>query len=72
MKQYRFFFHYNKQNGKMSVHFRKKCYIVDNVACFTQCHTKWNRTQPKVVMQGFATDLVIVDNSAIITNKNDH
>lgn len=68
MKQYRFFYHYNKANGKMTVHFRKQCHIVDNVACLVPAYTKWNKSQPRLVMQGFAQGVFIRDDkTAIIT-----
>lgn len=66
MKQYRFFYHYNKQHKKMSVHFRKKCLIVDDVVCNVTCESKWNKTQPNLVMRGYATDVVIENNKATI------
>jgi hypothetical protein len=57
-RKYRFFYHYNKQQEKMTIHFKGKCEIVDNVICQTTCETKWNKSQPKVVMQGFTTNVV--------------
>ena len=59
MRQYRFFFHYNKPNKKMSVHFRGKCHIVKHVECHVPCQTKWNAAQPNIVMQGFATAVIV-------------
>lgn len=59
MRKYRFFYHYNKQNKKMSLHFKKTCYIVNDVRCIVPCETKWNKRQPNLVMQGFATDVII-------------
>lgn len=52
----------------MSVHFRKRCYIVNNIACFVPTYSKWNKGQPKVVMQGFAKKIIVSnDKTAIIT-----
>lgn len=66
-KEFRFFYHYNKANGKMTVHFRKRCYIVDNIACFRDTFTKWNKSQPRIVMQGWAEKVIISrDKTAII------
>jgi hypothetical protein len=59
MRQYRFFFHYNKPHKKMSVHFRGQCHIVKHVTCHAPCETKWNTTQPNIVMQGFATTVTV-------------
>lgn len=66
MKKYRFFYHYYKQKKKMSVHFRGMCMVVDDVICLASCETKWKKTQPNLVMQGFATDVKIINNQAII------
>lgn len=59
MKKYRFFYHYYKAKGKMSVHFRDACYVVNDIICEVPCETKWNKTQPNLVMRGFANRLVI-------------
>jgi len=66
MSKYRFFYHFFKQKGKMSVHFRNSCTIVNDVICEVPCETKWNKTQPKLVMRGFATKVEIIDNKAYI------
>jgi hypothetical protein len=54
MKRYRFFFHYNKPNRKMTVHYRGRCYIARNIRCEQNVETKWNSRQPYLVMQGMA------------------
>lgn len=66
MKKYRFYYHYNKPNNKMTVHFKNKCYIVDDVVCCVWCETKWNNTQPKLVIRGFAQEIKFEDNKAYI------
>lgn len=66
MKKYRFFYHFYKQKGKMSIHFRNSCTIVDNVKCNVPCETKWNKNQPKLVMRGYATNVKFKENTAII------
>lgn len=66
MKKYRFFYHYYKQKGKMSVHFRDSCTVVDDIICNVPCETKWKKTQPRLIMQGWATGVVIKDNKAYI------
>ncbi len=65
-KKYRFFYHYNKANKKMTVHFRKLCYIANNIECLVPCETKWNKTQPNLVMQGWAKQLHTSENLIII------
>lgn len=76
-KKYRFFFHYNKPMSQRtgeklwSVHYRGTCYIVKSIDCHVNCNSKVNKTQPYVVMQGFAdTVLVTKAGQALIHNKN--
>lgn len=66
MKKYRFFFHYNKKEDKMSVHFKKKCYITDHVFCKMSVESKRNKVQPRVVMQGWASDIEVHPNKIIL------
>ncbi len=66
MRKYRFFYHFYKQKKKMSVHYRGVCNIVDDIMCFAPCNTKWNKTQPNLVMEGFSSKVEIIDNHAYI------
>jgi len=50
----------------MSVHYRNKCYKVDDVECNVSTETKWNATQPQLVIRGFASNLEIINNKAFI------
>lgn len=50
----------------MSVHFKKSCVVVDNVICNVPCETKWSKSQPNLVMRGFAKEVIIKNNQAII------
>lgn len=65
-KKYRFFYHYYKQYNCLSVHFRGKCYKAANVICKVPTESKWNKTQPNLVMRGFAKEVTIVDGLATI------
>jgi hypothetical protein len=67
MKKYRFFYHYFKQKKRMSIHFRGACTVVDNVVCKVPCETKWNKTQPNLVMRGYASAVSIEDGIATIS-----
>jgi hypothetical protein len=67
LKKRRFFYHYNKRNHKMTVHFMGVCNIVDDVECRVGCESKWNKSQPQLVMRGWAYNVHIVDNKAIIS-----
>lgn len=64
--RYRFFYHFNKQHKKMSVHFKNKCIIVNNIKCCVPTETHWNKRQPLLVVRGFARDVKIIDDKAII------
>lgn len=66
MKKYRFFYHYNKWTGGMTVHYKKQCLTVNDVICNVPCESKWNKSQPKLVMQGWATSLNIINGKAYI------
>lgn len=66
MKKYRFFFHYFRQKDKWSVHFRNKCYIVDNFVCLAECEGKTNKRQPYRIAQGFASQVKVKNNIAYI------
>jgi len=58
MKPKIFFFHYNKPaslaagKSKLSVHFYKKCYIVDHVVCKVMCYTHHQKRQPRCIVKG--------------------
>lgn len=66
IRKYRFFYHFNKINRKMTVHFKKQCHIVKDVVCNVPCETKWNASQPRLVMRGFAKEVTIKDHIAFI------
>jgi hypothetical protein len=59
---HRFFFHYNKAHGCMTVHFKGQCLLVEDVSCMVPCESKWSERQPRLVMQGFA--------ARVTTNKD--
>lgn len=61
MKKYRFFFHYNKNNKGMTLHYRGQCIFTKNIQCNVPCETKWNKIQPQLVMRGWTKDIEIKD-----------
>lgn len=72
MKKYRFFYHYRKSTKEMTVHYKGVCYPCKNVVCEAKTETKWNKTQPQLVLQGFSTGLdLLIDkgDSTIIIKK---
>lgn len=66
MKKYVFFYHYNKQAKKMTVHFRDSCTLTQNVICQVPCETKWNKRQPNLVMKGKCKEIEIQKDQIII------
>jgi predicted metal-dependent hydrolase len=65
-RKFRFFFHYNKQRKQMTVHFKKQCIPIQNIECHVVCETKWKKTQPNLVMQGFCSNIKILKDKIII------
>jgi hypothetical protein len=65
-KTYRFFYHYFKQKHCMSVHFKKQCIPCQNIVCYADTESKWNKTQPQLVIQGFASRIEIKDGTIYI------
>jgi len=41
----------------MSVHWKGLCIKTDNIDCRVPCETKWNKRQPYLTMQGFASSV---------------
>lgn len=72
MKTKAFWFHYNKpasqkkNKPQITVHFDKKCLIVDNVQCSVPTIGRLRNSQPKFVMAGKAKSIEVVNNIAII------
>jgi len=66
MKKYRFFFHYYKRYKCMSIHYKGACLRANDVICSVPIETKWNKTQPNLVMRGFAESVEIINNICYI------
>lgn len=66
MKKYRFFYHFYRKYNCMSVHYRGTCYRTPNVVCRAEAETKWNKTQPRLVIQGFSSGIEVEDNMITI------
>lgn len=73
MKPRKVFFHYNKplslQRGEMwmSVHFRQTCHMVRHVRCEVPIWSKQRKRQPRCVMEGYAHDVTVKNDEALIT-----
>jgi len=65
-KKKRFFFHFRKSTGELTLHWNKHCIAVKDIDCRVPVETKWNKIQPKVVLRGFANKIEIIDNKAVI------
>lgn len=53
-----FFFHYNRPASqmagrpKMTVHYERKCHVVDGVCCSVPVRSRERSSQPRMVMSG--------------------
>jgi hypothetical protein len=65
-KKYRFFYHYYRQYNTMSIHFKDCCYKAKNVICEVPTETKWNDTQPNLIIRGFCKSVEIKGDIAYI------
>ena len=59
----RFFYHYNKQKKKMTVHWKGRCLPVDEIVCMVPVETKTSLNQPHYVLQGWAVSVSLEENS---------
>ncbi len=65
--QLRFFYHFNKHTGGMTVHFDGACIPCKDIKCHVPCETKWNpNQQPTLVMRGWASGVEVINNIATI------
>jgi len=65
-KRYRFFYHFNKHTKRLTVHFKGQCIPAEGIICEPQTESKWNKTQPFLVMQGFAKEVKVEKGVAFI------
>lgn len=57
MKARRFFYHFNKFTKRLTVHYKNQCIPVDDIICNVTTESKWNKTQPMLVIQGMAMEV---------------
>lgn len=73
MKTRSFFFHYNKPASlasgtpKLSVHYNRKCMIVDHIVCNVHTYSNHRRTQPRCVIRGKAHQVALSESPRGIT-----
>lgn len=66
MSGYVFWFHYNKPASnkaggpKLTVHFKKTCYIVDEIECNVKTFTHERKDQPRIVVKGKCSGVAII------------
>lgn len=67
-----FFFHYNKpasiKSGKpvISLHYDKKCHLIENIECLVPTRGRIRKDQPLFVMVGKCNSIKIKNRIAII------
>lgn len=66
-KQYRFFYHFRRAENAMTIHFQGRCLLAKDITCGVKTETKWNKQQPYLVIQGFASNVEIINNKAYIS-----
>ena len=72
MKKYVFFFHYNKPLSKkagkpiITLHFKNKCYMVENIVCNASTYGHLNKSQPFFVIKGKSSKISITNRIAYI------
>lgn len=72
-KKYTFFYHYNKPaskaagKNKLTLHWKKKCIIVDKIFCFVDSRTVDRKIQPRCVIKGQAEFCDISNLGDIVT-----
>ena len=59
MKKYRFYFHYYKRYKCISIHFKNKCMRCKDVVCEVPLESKWNISQPNLILRGFCKEIYI-------------
>lgn len=68
----RFFFHYNKLMSSkrgvpyLTIHWKNKCIPVRAIKCLVPTETKENKTQPRIVLRGWAESITITNEIAEI------
>lgn len=65
-KKRRFFFHFRKQTGMLTLRWGGKCIPVKDIECKVPVETKWNNRQPRVVLRGYATEVLFEGDKATI------
>ena len=64
--KWRYYYHWVRQTGNWSVHFRNQCTHRPHLTCKVEAETKINKTQPYRVMQGYASEVEITEDRIII------
>lgn len=62
-RKFVFFYHYNKITKSLSLHYKKKCYMVTNIDCQVRAYSKHNLEQPRLIFKGLCNTIVIDKNN---------
>ena len=66
MKKRRFFYHYRRSTGGMTVHYKGQCYPCKDVMCIVPTETYHRKDQPRLVIRGFCKAIRIEGDTIII------
>ena len=72
MKEYRFWFHYNKPESRklgkpiMTVHYKDECIMTNRIKCNVPTETHERKRQPYMVIRGWATSVEYGDGEVVI------
>ena len=66
MKKHRFFYHYRRTTGGMTVHYKGQCIPCMDVVCKAETETHRNKTQPRLVIRGYASAIVKHGDTVVI------
>lgn len=67
-----FWFHFNRpatlkaNKVQITLHYNKKCHIVDGLECYTETRSKIRKEQPIFVMRGRCNNITFNNNIAYI------
>lgn len=56
-KKHRFFYHYRRTTGGMTVHYKGHCHPCKDVRCLVPSETHHRKDQPRLVIRGFCQGL---------------
>ena len=58
-KKLRFFYHYNRKEKGLTLHYKGRCYPIKDIVCKVPCESKWQKVQPNLIMRGYCEGIFI-------------